>query len=355
MAVRRRNEGWEVDVSVDHVRYRKTFHVTRDVARRIESEVRSKLERGDHALDLSAIPFDQYCELHMDYEKVNMSERTAINHRSLIKTIFIPYFGERLMHTITGDMVEQFKKERAKIVKPVTVNQNLALLQTIFERALSRGHVRKNIVKGAPRLRVQKALPQFYSMEEARALLDASRAPGMQPYVYGLVALALFTGMRREELLHLQWTDIDMTRRTVTVQGKEGWHTKNYESRVLPLNDEAMDALSRHPRHFGCPWVFWHHDGARVSHLQHPWRKVQEAAGVRTLKFHALRHTFASHLVMAGEDLRVVQELMGHKNITMTMAYAHLSPGHAAKAVANLRYDVTQASPARIDRKEGTR
>ena len=152
---------------------------------------------------------------------------------------------------------------------------------------------------------------------------------------------------QHHELLHLQWADI--ARDTVTVQPKEGWVTKNGSSRFIPLNKDCKAALDRHPRHFGSPWVFWHGNGKRLKDFHHAWAGVRRLSGVRELKFHCLRHSFASHLVMAGVDIRTVQELLGHKDIKMTMIYAHLSPGHMAAAVEKLTRRVTHASPNRND------
>ena len=106
--------------------------------------------------------------------------------------------------------------------------------------------------------------------------------------------------------------------------------TKNGKSRFLHLNSRALAALRMlHDRGLGTGRIFpimkprWFADAVRE-------------AGIKDFTWHCLRHTFASRLVMAGVDIRTVQELMGHKSITMTMRYAHLSPEHSAAALEKL-------------------
>ena len=76
--------------------------------------------------------------------------------------------------------------------------------------------------------------------------------------------------------------------------------------------------------------------GEPYGDIRRSFRTALKRAGIENFRFHDLRHTFASHLVMSGVDLKTVQELMGHKTINMTLRYAHLSPDHKRKAVENL-------------------
>jgi site-specific recombinase XerD len=94
---------------------------------------------------------------------------------------------------------------------------------------------------------------------------------------------------------------------------------------------QNFDAL---PRHIKSPYVFWNGAGGKpYGEVKHSFCPALRRAGIKDLKFHDLRHTFASHLVMAGCDLKTVQELLGHKTIAMTLRYSHLSPAHKVKAV----------------------
>jgi site-specific recombinase XerD len=102
---------------------------------------------------------------------------------------------------------------------------------------------------------------------------------------------------------------------------------KSGKDREIPLNAEALQAMKQH-RHVRGPLVFCQNDGAMLAETEtcRPLAMACKVAGLRTVSWHTLRHTFASHLVMRGQPLKAVQELMGHASIEMTMRYAHLSP-----------------------------
>jgi integrase len=148
-----------------------------------------------------------------------------------------------------------------------------------------------------------------------------------------LVLLAMNTGLRRGELLQLHWRDVDLQRRILTVRG-EG--AKTGQTRHVPLNTEAVQVLTAwKPMLCESTWcVFVGADSSTpIVVIKKAWGTVLKAAKITAFRFHDLRHTFASKLVMAGVDLNTVRELLGHKSIAMTLRYAHLAPAHKAAAV----------------------
>lgn len=137
--------------------------------------------------------------------------------------------------------------------------------------------------------------------------------------------------MRRGEILSLTWDHVNLTHGVIRLT-----HTKNGGVREIPINETVRSVLAGLRTRIDVPWVF--HD--EVENKFKDTRKRFEAACKRirllNFHFHDLRHTFASWLVMAGVSLATVSELMGHKSISMTMRYAHLSPAHKAEAVCSL-------------------
>lgn len=142
-----------------------------------------------------------------------------------------------------------------------------------------------------------------------------------------LVILAINTGLRRGELWNLCWRDIDLRKETLTVSG-EG--AKSGQTRHIPLNTAALEALKTH-RGEAVPMpnvpVFG------TAEFRTAFNGVLDKAKIQNFRFHDLRHTFASKLVMAGVPLNTVRELMGHGSIEMTLAYAHLAPENLRAAV----------------------
>ncbi|MGD0651089.1 MAG: site-specific integrase [Verrucomicrobiia bacterium] len=151
-----------------------------------------------------------------------------------------------------------------------------------------------------------------------------------------LVLAGADTGFRAGELRSLRWQDVDFARGTVSVAS---YYTKNGDPRNNPMTKRLEQALREWKDAAGN-----RADGLVFGPQQ--WRKAFERAkklaGLgKDVVFHSLRHTYISRLVMAGVDIRTVQELAGHRTITMTMRYAHLGPERKKRAVARLDAEVT--------------
>jgi len=151
-----------------------------------------------------------------------------------------------------------------------------------------------------------------------------------------MVILSLDTGMRFGELCALRWADVQMDLAFLTVRGVTA---KNGTTRHIPLNAEALEVLRTwHPAEIDdSTFVFSGRTDDPIVDIKTAWLPlVREQANIANFRFHDLRHTFASKLVMAGVDLNTVRELLGHADIKMTLRYAHLAPEHKAAAVAKL-------------------
>ncbi|MGK5089788.1 site-specific integrase [Bdellovibrionota bacterium FG-2] len=152
-----------------------------------------------------------------------------------------------------------------------------------------------------------------------------------------MVEVSLNTGLRRGELFRVRWSDInwDLSNPVLTVRGSI---TKNGRTKTMPLNARAVEVLRS--------WangslqrdglIFPGKNGKPFDTLKTAWNKIIEDAKLVDFRWHDLRHTFASRLVLAGVDLNTVRDLLGHKDIKMTLRYAHLSPKKLAEAVAKL-------------------
>jgi site-specific recombinase XerD len=147
--------------------------------------------------------------------------------------------------------------------------------------------------------------------------------------------LALNTGLRLSEQYDgLTWDDVSVSRRVLTIQ-----RSKNGTTRHVQLNQSSLNALeSLRQRAGSTAFVCGGAPGPRR------WFELALAeAKIPSFSWHSLRHTFASRLVMAGVDIRTVQELLGHKTIAMTVRYSHLAPKHTLAAAQRL--DAPSESP----------
>jgi integrase len=167
-------------------------------------------------------------------------------------------------------------------------------------------------------------------------------------YLRPMVLLALNTGMRRGQLLSLRWKHVEFRKaksgeNTSTVR-VPGQITKNGKPHVMPLNDFATAVLRKwqkqSPTKFDKnAFVFPGKDGKRRTDLRRAWRRVLRDAKIKNFRFNDCRHHFASQLVMNGEPLNTVRELMNHRDLQMTLRYAHLAPDHKRQSVGSLATD----------------
>lgn len=168
----------------------------------------------------------------------------------------------------------------------------------------------------------------LWRRERNRATYPDLPRGGYGDHLTPLVLLAMNTGLRRRELLTLQWADIDMAGKMLTVRASVA---KSGRQRFVPLNVEAMAALAQWSSQRGSSGAVFGIRDAKTA-----WGNVLDAAEVRNFRFHDLRHHFASKLVRVGVDLNTVRELLGHADLKMTLRYAHLCPAGLAAAVEKL-------------------
>ncbi len=181
----------------------------------------------------------------------------------------------------------------------------------------------KNPMKAVKFFRESEGRLRFLEKEEIGRVYNAC-----PDYLRPIVALAICTGMRKEEILGLKWLDIDFRRKIVTIL-----KTKSQKKREIPIGDGISRLLLKEKKHQDSPYVFCQADGRRIGSFRKAFKTALKKAGIEDFTFHDLRHTFASHLVMSGVDLKTIQEIMGHGSFKTTLRYAHLAQDHKRRAM----------------------
>ena len=219
-----------------------------------------------------------------------------------------------------------------------TVNRELAFLSACI--AWCNRELGWNLPNPIPgrKLKEPEGRTRWLSLAEAEKLVDAASSNERAPYLADFLTLALNTGMRRGEMLGLEWRRVDLQRRVISL---EAAHTKTGKSRSVPLNDNARAALINRARFRaercpGSPWVFANDKGARISSFKRSFATACRVAGIEDFRIHDLRHTCAAWLVTAGVPLPEVRDLLGHSSVTMTERYAHLAQENIRAAVDRL-------------------
>jgi len=182
-------------------------------------------------------------------------------------------------------------------------------------------------VRRAKQLQENNRRLRYLSREDCQELIEACR-----PHIRPIVVTALNTGMRREEILSLEWEKhIDLRHGFILLDV-----TKNGERRQIPITPMLRETLQGILRRVGVPYVFVDRDGKRFKDVKTSFNGALCRVGIKDFHFHDLRHTFASHLVMGGVDLATIKDLLGHKDFKMTLRYSHLAPAHKTAALAVL-------------------
>ncbi|MFZ0821403.1 MAG: site-specific integrase [Candidatus Acidiferrales bacterium] len=244
----------------------------------------------------------------------------------------LSWFRDRAADSITAQEIEQRLSKSAEENQwaPATINRYRALLSLVYSLGIRNEKIKENPARLVKHRTENNARIRFLSPEEEvriRAVIQATCPEHLAEF-----EIALNTGLRLSELYNLTWDTVNLSRRILTVP-----RSKNGEVRHVPLNKPALEAfqtLRKGTDHCGPIFLNWRDD--RLTGPRYWFEPALKKARVRNFTWHCLRHTFASRLVMIGENLRTVQDLLGHKQISMTVRYSHLAPQHQLAAVERL-------------------
>jgi integrase len=321
-------------------------------ARKREARLEGKRKRNNTLETFLSDQYGRWASTHL---------KTAAFQISRIKADFAGWMNKPLAELNTW-LIENWRTAQAEQGKqPKTINRDLQRLQALLSKAVDWGVLEEHPFSGLKPLKTDRTGRVRYlhgaeesslrealsrrerTLRETRIHFNEWRAargkpalpPRREPYadhLQPIVLLALNTGLRRSELFHLRWEDIDFEAKWLTVSGASA---KNGQTRRIPLNAEALSTLEtwRKLVKEGEPRVFPGVGGGSLKRVDRAWRRLKKGAELENFRFHDLRHHFASRLVQSGIPLNTVRELLGHADTTMVLRYAHLSPDHLAAAV----------------------
>ncbi len=267
--------------------------------------------------------FEDIAKIYLDYARTNKkSYKSDELHLKQLAT----FFGGKYLYQINPLMIEEYKKTRSEKVSKATVNRELATMKHMFNKAIQWKRANKNPVREVKLFREDNRRLRYLEKWEIKALIEAC-----SNHLIPIVITALNTGLRKGNILNLKWGDINFEQEIIFVK-----ESKSGESLEIPMNGLLVKTLKSIKRNPKSPYVFCNKEGKPYGAVRTSFSRALRKAGISNFRFHDLRHTFASHLIMAGVDLVTVKELLGHKSIEMTLRYAHLSPHHKRWAVERL-------------------
>lgn len=297
---------------------------------------------------------DDYIKAWLIRRRPDLKPMTWEAYQSLVKCHIGPGLGFFRFSEIDLEILEMFKSKLIGKVGNRSVNAALSLLGTILEDAVREGYLPSNPTRHLRKLPVPRREMDFLSPIELQSLLSACEEGDAKD----LIVVGAMTGIRRGEMLALRWHDLDFDKSVLHVRRnytRGQFHEPKTQSstRAVSLAKSVVQILKERYLRKGSPspgkLLFDRGDGRPIDpdHLSKKiWRKSLRAADLRdTLRWHDLRHTYASLLLEATGNMKLVQEQLGHSGIQVTMdRYAHLLPQCRENAMVNLERLTTMRS-----------
>lgn len=325
--------------TVDGILYRQSTGTdskmqARAVFEKWATELREKTKNGEPVITVKvkrehkahkAITFKELAERYLEFTHGRLKSYKNLVY--FVKTLKDIFNNKSLDDFTVLDLEKMQSVILAKGQSVAYANRLTAILKAMFSKALSWELITEDVIKKIKQCRQLKGENKrlrYLSDEESERLIECCDS-----HLIPVVVTALSTGMRKSEILGLTWRRVDMKNRVILLDT-----TKNGERREIPVNETLYNTLSGITRHLQCEYVFYNPETLKPYYgLNKAFERALKKAHIVDFKIHDLRHTFASRLVMRGVDLATVKELLGHKDIKMTLRYAHLAPAHLRAAV----------------------
>jgi len=324
------------------------------------SDILASIHKGAY-IEPRAITFAEFAESYL-LGRVGIRSSTSAGYASIIRKHLVPYFGMTKIQDIRLQNVQQFVEKLVPRVSTKTLRNAITLLKVMLSgekgcSAIKQGYIWFDPLQGVelPSLMSKQVVPP--TADQVWKLIDASAE--MKSIGQGMIYLGAFTGVRRGELLALHFEDIDWFQKELTINkslgkcpatdGVHKWRwkvgpTKSKRSnRRVALTNNVIQFLSKLKQFSGKSegLIFANNDGTYIDpdyFDEHIFGPIREKAGLNSVRFHDLRHFFASMLIAQGESPKYVCDQLGHSSVQITFdVYGHLFP--QAKAEASEKFE----------------
>ena len=241
------------------------------------------------------------------------------------------FFKGRRLSNISSFDIERYKSKRrkdsthwGKAVEPTTINIELSLLKHSLGKAVEWNLIRENPATKVKLFKKQKKAKRVLTDEEFEQLYNACNG-----YMKDVIVVAVNSGLRTGEVVNLEWEDINLVDKYLTVR-----ESKNNEFRNVPLNQTLISTFKK--LRVRGKNVFSKENGEKYGSFRDSFKRAVKRSSIRYCTFHCLRHTFCTNLAMNGIGLETIKKLAGHKDISTTLIYTNPSDSHLKNAVETL-------------------
>lgn len=301
MSLFKRGNKWWAYVWIDGVRHHKSTGTSnRRKAETIERQFRDELNDAHQRLP-HLKPEMTFGELAALFIGSGMGKPHSIDRMKHL----LPFFADIPLLNINASAIRKYRQERhrEKTLTVATVNRDLSVLRRVLYWGVEEGYLSSNPLGRLRMERERRTKRPVMSLREEQLLIAAS-----PEHLQRIILCALHTGMRRGEILQQRWEDIDFDNRILHVSHSK---TPEGEAREIPLTDRLYESLVAHRKERGP--VFTYDDDA-IKIIKTTWASSLRRSGIRHFRFHDLRHTANTHMMLAGVLQEVRREIIGHSS-----------------------------------------
>jgi len=355
-SVRKRGEIWYIIYPFRGKQKWKAIGSSKRAAEQALAEVMNSIHKGTYR-DLPKTTFAEFSEKWIkEYCRTALKPSTLRGYENWIRRHLMPFFGYMQLSEISPEDVQAYVSEKLADdkISPKSINNSLVPLKRMFTIAVRWGYLRANPAQYVEKPRQEHQEMDFLKPEEIRVFLE-----NVSEEFYPFFLTAILTGMRRGELMGLQWGDIDWQNRTIHVRrsvwgGRFQTPKSKRSIRAISMSPGLMTTLRKHQMRSARnkdELVFASKDGTFLDGdnvVKREFLPALRRAGLRKIRFHDLRHTYVALLIAQGENVKFIQSQLGHASIQTTLdRYGHLLP--ESNSAAGERLDATVGFCGDID------
>lgn len=302
----------------------------------IEHHSEPKSEPHHNLNKLSDDSIDRLLKSYLETSKTYKAHLTVAYEQKRLEDFFGWMHVDNL-RDISSQHILDYINHKSKKLSAVTVNRYIDNIKTFFKfvSEFNTQYLGQNPATKIKKIKVAKHIPRYLSLEEIKAIREVcpeTFRPVFETYLH--------TGMRKSELIYLEWQDIDFKKKEIIIRPKKDFTPKDKEPRIIPIDESLCKTLKALQNGNKSGYVFGHANGKAYKHnLNRVLTDVVRKAGIKEkVDFNILRHTFASYVTQEA-GIAAAAELLGHSNIRLTHDYyAHLTNEYKSKIVNKLPY-----------------
>jgi len=347
-SVRKRGKNWYIKFRLRGRQVMRVVGPSKRAADRALAEVMDSIHKGTYR-DLPRITFREFAEKWLkEYCRTALKPSTLQGYKNWIRRHLVPFFGYMELSEISPEDAQAYVSEKLGDgkISPKSINNSLVVLKRMLTIAVRWGYLRANPAQYVEKPQLQHREMDFLNPEEIRLFLD-----NVTEEFHPFFLTAVLTGMRRGELMGLQWGDIDWKNKTTHVRrsvwgGRFQTPKSKRSIRAIAMSPLLKKTLRRHmvksaPNEHEL--VFASKEGTLLDGdnlIKREFHPALRRAGLRKIRFHDLRHTYVALLIAQGENVKFIQSQLGHASIQTTLdRYGHLLP--ETNSSAGERLDAT--------------